>query len=138
MPVLAAIETEPESEKVIATANELATALETDLLVVHVATPREDSFIDEARAELKEMIGNIVSDPDSVTIRIPEEGGDSTEPPSSRVADAILRMASDTNPSYIVVGTRKQTPLGKAMLGSVAQTVLLNADAPVVTVQRSD
>lgn len=136
MPVLAAVETEPESEQVLATADELATALETDLVVVHVATPQEDSYIEETRAELNELIGNVVSDPESVRIRIPEEGGDFTEPPSSRVADAILQIAADTDPSYIVVGTRKQTPLGKAMLGSVAQAVLLNSEAPVVTIQQ--
>jgi nucleotide-binding universal stress UspA family protein len=50
----------------------------------------------------------------------------------------ILREAEDVDASYIVMGSRKQSPVGKALFGSVAQVVLLNTDRPVVVVSESD
>lgn len=137
MPVLAAIETGPRNEDVIATADEIATGLGTDVVVVHVLDASADRSRDATRARIEEVIERAVDDPESVTIRLVEESGGTTDLPSGRVADAILRVADDVDPDYIVVGTHKQTPVGKAMLGSVAQGVLLDAEQPVVTVRQA-
>ena len=37
----------------------------------------------------------------------------------------------------VIIGARRRTPVGKAFLGSVAQTLILEADAPVLVVQES-
>lgn len=142
MSILATVETRPRSEAVIATAHELATALDTELIVVHVADVGEEKERGKSRADLKatieEHVANAVGDPDAATVRIIEESGGRMDLPSGRVADAVLRHAEKADASYIVTGTRKRTPVGKAMLGSVAQTILLNAEVPVVTIQQSD
>ncbi|WP_232679100.1 universal stress protein [Nocardioides sp. R-C-SC26] len=51
------------------------------------------------------------------------------------VADAVLGAARESSARLIVVGVRKRTPVGKLLLGSVAQRVILEADCPVLAVK---
>lgn len=51
-----------------------------------------------------------------------------------RASSEILSYASEVGAEYIVVGPRKRSPAGKALFGSVAQSLLLDADIPVVSV----
>ena len=50
-------------------------------------------------------------------------------------ADQLLRVAEETNAELIVIGLRRRTPVGKLIIGSAAQTVLLEAEAPVLAVK---
>ena len=47
----------------------------------------------------------------------------------------IVRLAEDKNADLVVVGGRKRSPTGKAVFGSVAQEVMLNAACPVTFVR---
>lgn len=51
------------------------------------------------------------------------------------IADAVLETADALDASLIVVGIRRRTPVGKMLLGSVAQRVLLEAHCPVLAVK---
>ncbi|KRB43100.1 universal stress protein [Terrabacter sp. Root181] len=50
-------------------------------------------------------------------------------------ADQILEVAQQTNAELIVVGLRRRTPVGKLIMGSQAQQILLDADCPVLAVK---
>jgi nucleotide-binding universal stress UspA family protein len=51
------------------------------------------------------------------------------------IAGAVLHAASTTGASLIVVGIRPRTPVGKLLLGSVAQRLILDAECPVLAVK---
>jgi nucleotide-binding universal stress UspA family protein len=54
---------------------------------------------------------------------------------SGDVADEVLAVADTENPRLLVVGIRHRTPVGKLLLGSVAQRLILEARCPVVAVK---
>lgn len=51
------------------------------------------------------------------------------------VAEAVLAAAAQAAATLIVVGVRRRTPVGKLLLGSVAQRVILEAHCPVLAVK---
>lgn len=52
-------------------------------------------------------------------------------------ADVILRVAKQRGATLIVIGMRKRSAVGKMLLGSVAQDVLLGAECNVLAVKAS-
>jgi nucleotide-binding universal stress UspA family protein len=54
------------------------------------------------------------------------------EEASGDPAEAIIDVAAATDADLVVVGGRKRSPAGKALFGSVTQTVILNAERPVM------
>ena len=53
-------------------------------------------------------------------------------------ADDLIAVAEETSADLIVIGLRKRTPVGKLIMGSNAQRILLDAACPVLAVKRSD
>jgi nucleotide-binding universal stress UspA family protein len=54
---------------------------------------------------------------------------------ASDVAAAILEVADETNAELIVVGLRRKSPFGMALLGSNAQRIILTATCPVLSIR---
>lgn len=49
--------------------------------------------------------------------------------------DDLIEIADQVGASLIVIGLRRRTPIGKLVLGSNAQRILLEADCPVLSVK---
>jgi nucleotide-binding universal stress UspA family protein len=57
---------------------------------------------------------------------------------SGHASDAILRVADEVGADLLVVGIHRRSPVGKVLLGSNAQRILLNATCPVLAVRAED
>jgi nucleotide-binding universal stress UspA family protein len=138
MTIVAAVDRSENGAAVVEQGRLLAEAFEEDLHVIHVLSQREfvnlertsvnntgqaidmDRVKEMAAAVAKEAAEHITTDLKPVGLM-----GD--------VMDEIPRYSSEQDARYIVIGGRKHSPLGKAVFGSTTQSVLLNADRPVVT-----
>lgn len=98
------------------------------LLVVNMS--RDDVLADAHRAD-EEQLARLRRDLDELgldaEVRRIEQGNDP--------AEAILWVAAEVEASVIVIGLRHRTPVGKLIMGSVAQRILLDAGCPVLAVK---
>lgn len=53
-------------------------------------------------------------------------------------ATDIVEVADTEGADFIVIGLRRRSPVGKLILGSIAQQVLLDATCPVLAVKAED
>ncbi|KAA5837956.1 universal stress protein [Saccharopolyspora hirsuta] len=69
--------------------------------------------------------------PSGVDVRVLERE------PGVDVADHVLDLLDEHHEEVelLVIGMRKRSPVGKLVLGSLAQRLLLNADVPVLAVK---
>jgi len=121
MSILAAVD-DAEESPVVQRGYELAQAFGEELVVLNVQPETED--LASAEDVASNAIRLSLDDPENVTA-----AGALGEP-----APRILHEAEERGTSYIVLGPRKQTPIGKALMGSVSQLVLLNAECTVAFV----
>jgi nucleotide-binding universal stress UspA family protein len=98
------------------------------LLVVNMS--RDDVLVDAHRAATDDLdrVQRDVTElgVDVEVVRI-EQGSDP--------ADALVRVAEDRDASVIVIGLRHRSPVGKLIMGSSAQRILLDARCPVLAVK---
>ncbi|MFB6222960.1 MAG: universal stress protein [Haloarcula sp.] len=137
MTVLAAVDGTETPDRVVSVASDMATAHGEELVVLHVipeetyeqrSESTDDYFRDDAIHDAKQIGRRVVretlgSENDATYI-----GRIGT--PGAGILDAI----ESEEPSYVVLGSRKRTPVGKALLGSTTQSVLLHTDVPVVAI----
>ena len=78
-------------------------------------------------------------DLDALTARLESEGvPHSISRPdvgSGTASDAVLGVAQEVDADLLVVGMHRRSPVGKALLGSNAQRILLGATCPVLAVR---
>ncbi len=97
--------------------------------IVVVNATRGDALVDERYA-----------DADQVAALVAELGGAGIEVDVRRsmgadVGDQVLAVAADVSADLVVIGLRRRTPVGKLLMGSVAQRILLGAECAVLAVK---
>lgn len=143
MVVVAPVDRSEQSQNVLAEAKSLAEAFDEEIHVVHVMSRSKFVELGSRRAEandpidmaeVRETASEIAADAAADVDSPHEVVGLEGEP-----ADEVVSYAADHDARYIVVSGRKRSPAGKALFGSIAQSILLNADCPVVsTVPQQD
>lgn len=79
-----------------------------------------------------------VTDPRPLAERLTETGLEldlRTVPRRDDPADDILDAIDETHPDLVVLGIRRRTPIGKFLLGSTSQRVVMESTAPVTLVK---
>lgn len=136
MPIVAAVDQSDRAARILDQASDLATAFDVELHVVHVSefsvgnlvsgSTEQTPDVEDARAEAQKTAEEIGAQ--SGVERGFEPVGLIGNP-----AEEILEYSEEVSAEYIVVSGRKKSPTGKALFGSVVQSILLDADRPVVS-----
>jgi nucleotide-binding universal stress UspA family protein len=82
---------------------------------------------ERTEAVLREATADLESEGQTVQVRQPRLGADS--------AEDVIFVAGEVSAAVIVVGLRRRSPVGKLVLGSNAQRILLEAPCPVLAVK---
>ena len=104
-------------------------ARDQDVSLVVVNATRGDALVDRRfahDADIATLEQQLRDDGLDVTVRhetVPD------------VAEAVVDAAREVRAALVVVGVRPRSPMGKALLGSVAQNVILDAEVPVLVVK---
>jgi nucleotide-binding universal stress UspA family protein len=101
----------------------------TDLAVIHVVDSIDADRREGYRLGISDEIERAVGAQPDLTWDL------HLETAVSDPAAAILQLVQKLKPEVLVIGARKRSPVGKALLGSVAQDLILEATAPVLVVK---
>jgi nucleotide-binding universal stress UspA family protein len=115
MSVLVAVPDSPEGTAALAAAVAEAALLGTDLVVVNLSLRTLD----------------VSGIPDDTSFTVVERSGKPDRDP----ADAVLEEIRARSASRLVIGLKRRTPVGKAVLGSISQRLLLSSPVPVLAVK---
>jgi len=138
MNVLVAVDMDTGSDKVLGFAAELAKQTGGEVHVMHIITEEEeedrrhmpgpsqyvDVMLENAKRDLENSLVKLGVAQSSVTA-IARIG---------KPVDEILRMAADNDVAALVIGMRHRSRVGKLLLGSDLQELLLSSDRPVIAV----
>ncbi|ELY62954.1 universal stress protein [Natrinema versiforme] len=136
MVIVAAVDRSDRADTVIKQAKVLAEAFADTIHVVHVLSTSE--FVNLGRTKAKEGDPIDMESVKNVASNISEEAAEPLSRPFEAVglmgnpSDEIVNYADEQDARYIVVAGRKRSPTGKAIFGSVNQSILLNSECPVV------
>ncbi|KAA1424264.1 universal stress protein [Nocardioides antri] len=106
-----------------------AAARDSGTRLVIVNATRGDSYVDThfaADEEVEAVRSTLTGEGLDVAVRhdvVPD------------IADAVLAAAEEEQATLIVVGVRHRSPVGKLLLGSITQRVILDAPCPVLAVK---
>ncbi|QCS44929.1 universal stress protein [Natrinema versiforme] len=137
MVIVAAISGSDGSRDVAMQADELARAFGDELHLVHVIEETEYTRRVERESSTRETDSGSIEATAAAeaTAGLDEVIGDHEV--VSRVGNpnkSVVGYADEVDARYLVLGGRSRSPTGKALFGSVTQSILLNTERPVVTV----
>lgn len=120
MTIIAAVTDSRASHNALVEAVAEAKQLGTDLVAVNLRTTEE--------LDVKDL------NTDGLTLTVVDRRGMSKEDS----ADAVFGEIEARDATRLVIGLNRRTPVGKAILGSLSQQLLLNSPVPVLAVKLPD
>lgn len=127
MTVVAAYAPDEFGRAAVEAALVVAASRGTDVVVVNAS--RGDALVDERYAQsgqLHELEDLLAAATVGTSVR-QSVGGD--------VAEQVIEVLEEVGGTLLVVGLRHRSPIGKMLMGSVAQRLLLDSPVPVLSVK---
>jgi nucleotide-binding universal stress UspA family protein len=126
MTIIAGYHSAPEGAAALRRAAEEAVLRRDSLVVVDISQPAHVDDRESLSAELEAVRQSLAT-----------EGLQFSLEPNSPLDpdDALIQAAQIHRAELIVIGLRHRSPMGKMLLGSYSQKVLLNADCAVLAVK---
>lgn len=103
----------------------------TDLVVINIVEALDLDSEEALRAGLTDEVQAVLDETGLSDMRWRLRLGAEDQ----EVAAAIIAAAQEENASLLVIGARKRSPLGKFLIGSATQTIILDAPMPVLVVK---
>ena len=116
MTIIAAVTDSKEGRRALVEAVAEAKQLNTDLVAVNLGSTKLD-------------VTDL--DTDGVTVAVVDRRRENKEDS----ADAVLDEIAARKATRLVIGVKRRRPVGKAILGSLSQRLLLNSPVPVLAVK---
>ena len=126
-PIVVGFVSTPEGHEALRYAGREALLRKRALLVVDLSRDGHDATPAAVDADLGELRARLDTAGLTVDIASPD--------PVFEPSEHLLKVAQEADSTLIVVGLRHRSRVGKFLLGSSAQRILLEADCPVLTVK---
>ncbi|MCH8613249.1 universal stress protein [Arsenicicoccus dermatophilus] len=127
MTVVVGLMATPEGRAALERAADEAVVRSLPLVLVETARPAPD---EESRAVLESLVAELTA-----TVQASGLAVERRRPEGKDLAEQLVGVAEVTQASCLVIGLRRRSPVGKLILGSSAQRILLDATCPVLTVK---
>ncbi|MBT8213513.1 MAG: universal stress protein [Acidimicrobiia bacterium] len=138
--ILVAVDQQDRAAAPVRLALELAHNTGAELIVLHSISDQEledsqrlpaprnyvDFIVEETERDLASLVESISGDEARPDVRVVAKMGDP--------AEGILAVAEEENCDLCVIGLRRRSRVGKFLLGSNLQDVLMSTDRPVIAV----
>jgi nucleotide-binding universal stress UspA family protein len=107
-----------------------ASLRQTALSVLHIPEGVDIDIIEDQRTRLHDEITQVLADVNQDGVQWTLKVATGVD-----VAETVLDLIADTDVEVLVIGARRRSALGKVIMGSVTQTIILRADVPVLVVK---
>ena len=139
MTIVVAYVPTPEGQAALQQAETEATRRKARLLVVRAVKVSTSENTSAAREQARdtqrdrEELDSVISQAAEAGIEVHGETVVIDRPNS--IAESVLSVVDRENADLLVIGIRRRSPVGKAVMGSDAQDMLLQANCPVLAVK---
>lgn len=143
MTIVAGVDRSKDSSEVMVEAARLGTALDEPVHVVHVLS--QEAFVGLQRMNLNDTGEAISVDRiREIATEIATEAITKADIDAEAIglvgepAEEVVNYADEHDATYVIVGGQRRSAVGKALFGSVAQSILTESHQPVVVVRRPE
>jgi nucleotide-binding universal stress UspA family protein len=102
----------------------------TELVVIHVSESLDQDLAEAYKAGVSDEIERALGAPEVTGLHWTLH----LDPGGSDIATTILQQAVKADAELLVIGGRRRSAVGKALMGSTTQKVILGATMPVLVV----